>query len=133
MSTWDPARLRSFAAVDDLHISPFREDGVTCGTPTWIWSVVAVGDLYVRPYNGPESRWYRAAMTQRGGRIHIAGTEYPVRFDPADPAAGSVLDAVDAAYRPSTRPARTWSRCSDAAPARRPSASRLPRRRPRQG
>ena len=96
MSTWDQARLRSFAAADDLHISPFREDGVTYGTPTWIWSVVAGGDLYVRPYNGPDSRWYRAAMTQRGGRIRIVGIEYQVRFDSAD---GSVLDAVDDAYR----------------------------------
>lgn len=37
---------------DDLHISPFREDGKTYGTPTWIWSVVVDGGLYVRAYNG---------------------------------------------------------------------------------
>lgn len=49
MSTWDQAQLRSFAAADDLHISQYREDGRTYGTPTWIWSVVAGGDLYVRP------------------------------------------------------------------------------------
>ncbi|MFF9455572.1 DUF2255 family protein [Streptomyces flaveolus] len=55
-------------------------------------------DLYVRPYNGPDSRWYRAAMTQRGGRIRIAGTEYEVRFEPAD---GSVLDAYRTRYAPS--------------------------------
>ncbi|MFF8880186.1 DUF2255 family protein [Streptomyces flaveolus] len=96
MSTWNQTQRRLFAAADDLHISPLREDGVTYGTPTWIWSVVAGGDLYVRPYNGPDSRWYRAAMTQRGGRIRIAGTEYQVRFEPAD---GTVLDAVDDAYR----------------------------------
>lgn len=36
MSTWDQERLRSFAAADDVHISPFREDGVTYGAPTWI-------------------------------------------------------------------------------------------------
>ncbi|MEU4979992.1 DUF2255 family protein [Streptomyces sp. NPDC021969] len=96
MSTWNQTQQRSFAAADDLHISRFREDGVTYGTPTWIWSVVAGGDLYVRPYNGPDSRWYRAATTQQGGRIRIAGTEYEVHFEPAD---GSVLDAVDDAYR----------------------------------
>ncbi|MCG8967776.1 MULTISPECIES: DUF2255 family protein [Streptomyces] len=96
MSTWNQTQQRLFAAADDLHISPFREDGVTHGTPTWIWSVVAGGDLYVRPYNGPGSRWYRAAMTQRAGRIRVAGTEFEVRFEPAD---GSVLDAVDDAYR----------------------------------
>ena len=36
------------ALADDLHISPFREDGVTYGTPTWIWSVAVDDALYVR-------------------------------------------------------------------------------------
>lgn len=96
MSTWDHARLREFAAADDLHISPYREDGRTPGTPTWIWSVVAGGDLYVRPYNGPNSRWYQAVLSQKAGRIRIAGTEHEVAFEPAD---DTVLDAVDDAYR----------------------------------
>jgi len=39
--------LQSIARTDDLHISPFREDGETYGAPTWIWSVVVDGDLYV--------------------------------------------------------------------------------------
>ncbi|MBV8228112.1 MAG: DUF2255 family protein [Verrucomicrobia bacterium] len=43
---------RRIAQVDDLHISPLREDGVTYGTPTWIWSVAVEGALYVRAYNG---------------------------------------------------------------------------------
>ena len=52
MSTWRKDGRRKIAEADDLHISPFREDGVTYGTPTWIWSV-AVGDvLYVGAYNG---------------------------------------------------------------------------------
>ena len=41
--TWSTAELRNIAETDDLHISPFREDGVTCGTPTWIWSVAVDG------------------------------------------------------------------------------------------
>lgn len=43
MATWSKDELRKIAEADDLHISPFREDGVTYGTLTWIWSV-AVGD-----------------------------------------------------------------------------------------
>jgi Uncharacterized protein conserved in bacteria (DUF2255) len=39
MTTWSKDELRKIAEADDLHISPFREDGVTYGTPTWIWSV----------------------------------------------------------------------------------------------
>jgi hypothetical protein len=38
---WSPSELQRIATSDDLHISPFREDGETYGTPTWIWSVVA--------------------------------------------------------------------------------------------
>ena len=41
----------------NLHISPFREDGVTYGTPRWIWSVVVNDGLCVRGYNGQQSRW----------------------------------------------------------------------------
>ena len=54
--------LNRIGEADDLKISPFRDDGVTYGTPTWIWSVVVDDDLYVRAYNGTRSRWYQAAL-----------------------------------------------------------------------
>jgi hypothetical protein len=65
MSAWPKDELRKVAEADDLHISPFREDGVTYGTPTWIWSVAVDGALYVRGYKGQKSRWY---IRQRCGR-----------------------------------------------------------------
>jgi hypothetical protein len=68
MSAWSKEELRKIAESDDLHISPFREDGMTYGTPTWIWSVVVDGNLYVRAYNGTNSRWYQAAIKQEAGR-----------------------------------------------------------------
>jgi hypothetical protein len=55
MSDWSKDDLDKIAASDDLHVAPFREDGKTCGTPTWIWSVVVDGALYVRAYNGKAS------------------------------------------------------------------------------
>lgn len=61
MNAWPQDELARIATSDDLHIAPFREDGKTCGTPTWIWSVVMEGHLYVRGYNGQNSRWYQAA------------------------------------------------------------------------
>ena len=94
--TWSEVELRKIAAADDLHISPFREDGVTYGTPTWIWSVAVDGDLYVRAYNGQNSRWYRAAARQKAGRITTAGITKEVTFEPAD---GTINDRVDDAYR----------------------------------
>jgi hypothetical protein len=32
MITWSKDKLRDIVEADDLHISPFREDGVTYGT-----------------------------------------------------------------------------------------------------
>jgi len=46
------AELQAIDKADDLKISPLRSDGVTFGTPTWIWEVVVDGSLYVRAYNG---------------------------------------------------------------------------------
>jgi len=95
MGTWSRNELRKIAETDDLHIAPFREDGVTYGTPTWIWSV-AVGDaLYVRGYSGQKSRWYQAAVRQKAGRIIAVGIKREVTFEPAD---GSINDLIDDAY-----------------------------------
>ena len=64
-TTWGTDELRKIAETDDLHISPLRVDGKTHGTPTWIWSVVVDGAVYVRAYNGTESRWYQSALEQK--------------------------------------------------------------------
>lgn len=96
MSAWQNDELNNIAETDDLHISPFREDGVTYGTPTWIWSVVVEDALYVRAYNGQNSRWYKAAMQQQAGRISAAGMEKEVSFAPVG---GPINDRIDDAYR----------------------------------
>ena len=96
MNTWPKEELRKIAETDDLHISPFREDGITYGTPTWIWSVVLDGALYVRAYSGQDSRWYKAAMRQKAGRITAAGLTKEVTFEPVT---GPINDPIDEAYR----------------------------------
>ena len=96
MSTWSEDELRRIAGADDLHISPFREDGATYGTPTWIWSVAVDGALYVRAYDGQGSRWYKAAVRQKAGRIAPAGMTKEVTFEPID---GPINDRIDDAYR----------------------------------
>lgn len=80
MSTWPTDTLGRISASDDLHIAPFRPDGTTHGTLTWIWSVVVDNRLFVRPWNGPRSRWYQAALTQGAGRITAAGEGFDVTF-----------------------------------------------------
>jgi len=96
MATWPKDELRKIAETDDLHIAPFREDGVTYGTPTWIWSVAAGDALYVRAYNGQKSRWYQAAVRQKAGRIIAAGMTKEVSFETVD---GPINDRIDDAYR----------------------------------
>jgi hypothetical protein len=96
MTAWDPQLIEAVSATDDLHVAPFRADGVTTGTPTWIWSVVVDNRLFVRAYNGPASRWYQSAIVQHAGQITAAGRTLDVVFAPADPA---LQDRIDAAYR----------------------------------
>lgn len=101
MANWSKEELRKIAEADDLHISPFREDGTTYGTPTWIWSVAVDGALYVRGYNGQNSRWYQAAVRQKAGRITAAGITKEVTFDPVTlkSSGGEINDRIDDAYR----------------------------------
>jgi hypothetical protein len=96
MTEWPKDELRKIKETDDLHISPFREDGVTYGTPTWIWSVVVDDALYVRAYNGQKSSWYQAALKQKAGRITAAGMTKEVSFEPVD---GAINNRIDEAYR----------------------------------
>jgi hypothetical protein len=96
MTTWAEDELRKISGADDLHVSPFRKDGTTYGTPTWIWSVSVDDGLYVRAYNGQKSRWYQAALRQKAGRIRAAGLTKEVVFEPVE---GSLNDRIDEAYR----------------------------------
>ena len=96
MTTWLKNELEGIAQTDDLHISALREDGKTYGTLTWIWSVVVDGGLFVRAYNGRDSRWYKAALQQRAGRITAAGMTKDVAFESVN---GEINGRVDDAYR----------------------------------
>lgn len=118
-SHWDEQVLAGIAASDDLHISPFRDDGTTYGTPTWIWSAVVDGDLYVRAYNGTNSRWYRSALNQRAGRIIAADHTVEVMFDTSDlPPAETIDNAYRAKYAGSAYLAPMVSARSQAATVR---------------
>lgn len=96
MAAWPKEELRKIARTDDLHIAPLRDDGVTYGTPTWIWSVVVDDALYVRAYHGTRSRWYRSSLQSKAGRITAGGMTKDVVFEPAP---GSLNDRIDEAYR----------------------------------
>jgi hypothetical protein len=95
MTTFSKDELRKIAEADDLHISPFREDGMTYCTPTWIWSVAVDDALYVRAYNGQNSRSYEAALREKAGRTIAAGMTKEVAFEPVN---GPTNDQIDEAY-----------------------------------
>ena len=95
MNSWTNDDLHAIEENDDLFVSPFREDGTTYGTPTQTWALVIDGDVYVRAANGQESSWYKAAISQKAGRVRVADTNYEVTFEPAG---DEVSDAIDAAY-----------------------------------
>ncbi|PSL41061.1 hypothetical protein B0H99_103195 [Planomicrobium soli] len=95
MIKWLNEELLKIATADDLHIAPFREGGVIYGTPTWVWSVVVDHHLYVRAYNGHNSRWYQAAMKQKEGKIIGAGMAKEVKFESVE---GPINDFIDMAY-----------------------------------
>lgn len=96
MASWPAEDLARIAGTDDFHIAPYRSDGATPGTLTWIWSVVVEGRVFVRAWNGTRGRWYRSAVAQRAGRITAGGLEYAVEFTPMTDA--GLNDRIDAAY-----------------------------------
>ena len=88
--------IEKIAQKDDFHIAPFREDGKTYGTPTWIWSVMVNGNLYVRAYYGTKSRWYQAAIREKAGKIEASGIVKDVQFEAVT---GNINEKIDDAYR----------------------------------
>ena len=94
---WNTDTLRAIDAADDLKIAPFRRDGQTPGTPTWIWAVVVDNRLFVRAYSGTRSRWYQAAIAQQAGEIHAAGQVFAVHF--AAIGDHALNERINAAYR----------------------------------
>lgn len=96
MTQWTAEQLQAIEDNEALYVSPFREDGVTYGTPTETWALVVDGNVYVRAANGVDSRWYQAALAQGAGRVRVDGREYEVVFE----ASGDENEAeIDNAYQ----------------------------------
>ena len=92
----DNATLSKIDQADDLKIAPERANGKT-GTPTWIWDVVVDNRLFVRPYNGTNSSWYKSAMAYKKGIIVAAGNTYQVSYAQIDDP--ELIKKVSDAYR----------------------------------
>ena len=94
--TWRTDELDLISKADDFHVAPYRDNHVTLGAPTKIWSVAVDGDLYVRASNGTRTSWYISAVRERAGQISAAGMKKLVAFEPVQ---GAINEKIDAAYR----------------------------------
>jgi hypothetical protein len=94
---WPEDEHRRISEADELLMSPFREDGVTLGTPTWI--LVGGGSTVISMRAVIMDR-VLAAIRRRATRRQIksraASMTKDVVFEPVD---GAVNDRIDNAYR----------------------------------
>lgn len=59
MTPWPQQAVTQITTIDDLRIHPYRADGKTLGTPTWIWPAAVGGCLVVRGSSGGRGpRWH---------------------------------------------------------------------------
>jgi hypothetical protein len=90
MTGWTPDELTALAGASSLRLT--AGDGP--GPEAKLGMVLVHGELYVRAYRGPESRWFQAAQETGRGRIRAGAIARDVLLVPAlGPA-----DAIDAAY-----------------------------------
>ena len=66
MTAWPEETVEEIAAADDFHIAPYRPDGRTTGTPTWIWSVVVDGRYLLQ--GGQSADAYEQALRDIASR-----------------------------------------------------------------
>ena len=74
----------------------FARRRVNVGTPTWIWSVVVDGELYVRAYKGRVPAGTKPPCGRRRRQITAGGVTRDVSFTPVE---GAVTDRIDDVYR----------------------------------
>jgi hypothetical protein len=71
MSEWPEEKIRKLVETDDLHIAPFRSDGKTYGTLTWVWSVVVDRQLYVRAYRGRRRAGFSLLASKKRAALQL--------------------------------------------------------------
>jgi hypothetical protein len=89
MTGWTPDELTALADASSLRLPV----GDGPGQEAELGMVLVHGELYVRAYRGPESRWFQAAQETGRGRIRAGAIARDVLLVPAPGPA----DAIDAA------------------------------------
>jgi hypothetical protein len=91
MTGWTTDELTALADGSSLRLT--AGDGP--GPEVELGMVLVQGELYVRAYRGPESRWFQSAQETGRGHVRAGAIARDVLLVPAHGPA----DAIDAAYR----------------------------------
>jgi hypothetical protein len=70
------ATLALLDRANEVDIETGSPKGTTHSVPIWI--VVDGGDVFIRTYRGPTSRWYRELVAGPGALV-VNGTRIPIR------------------------------------------------------
>ncbi|WP_344659488.1 DUF2255 family protein [Catenulispora subtropica] len=91
---WNPDDLALLACRSSLVLTVGDEarNGVEIGM------AVADGQLYVRAYRGPASRWYQAARTHPRGRIRLGDVTRDVVLHTGEPGPAERAERIDQAF-----------------------------------
>ncbi|TYB50400.1 DUF2255 family protein [Nonomuraea sp. PA05] len=89
-SAWTSEDLALLAGAYSLVLTA----GDGGGPGVEIGMAVVGGEVYVRAYRGPRSRWYRAAEQHGHGRIEVGGIDREVLLTTGGPATPAGLDAA---------------------------------------
>jgi hypothetical protein len=91
---WNPAELDELNRAASLRLTA----GPQPGPETELGMVTAGGQLYVRAYRGPSSRWFQAAQDAGTGTITAGTLARAVRLIPGPGPADTIDDAYQAKY-----------------------------------
>lgn len=93
-------QINQYKQLDDFYVAPYYEDGKTTGKLTWIWSVIIEGNIYIRAWNGQNSRWFKSAMQQKKGIVQINGEKHQAEFEYVMVEQNrNLVHKIDAGYR----------------------------------
>src|SRR5712671_4234116 len=82
---WATLRPMSFSEEDLASLDRAEEVEIETQAPgkaarrTVIWVVVDGGEVFIRTFKGPDSRWYRDAMANPAVAIHVDGRRLPAQ------------------------------------------------------
>jgi hypothetical protein len=79
--SFSPDDLDLIARTEEVEIETQAPDGPAHRTV--IWAVVDDGQVYVRTYRGPGSRWYREATANPAVALHVDGRRLTATAIPA--------------------------------------------------